>query len=80
MIDKLTDVFTNVLNNNMNTIMKILTSWSILLTIPTIIAGIWGMNVDLPFTESDWAFIVLSVLTAGMIIGVYIYLKRKKML
>lgn len=48
MLDKLSDLYTNVINNNLNEVMKTLTSVTILMTIPTIVGGIWGMNVKLP--------------------------------
>lgn len=65
MLDKLSDLYTNVINNNLNEVMKILTSVTILMTIPTIVGGIWGMNVRLPWQDSEhgfWILIALSLL------------------
>ena len=45
-----------IVSNNLNLIMKVLTSLTIILTIPTIIGGIYGMNVRLPFENAYWAF------------------------
>lgn len=46
-LDQLSGTYNNLLNNNLNDTMKILTIWSLLLTIPTIVTGFFGMNVPL---------------------------------
>lgn len=53
--------YNNILNNNLNDTMKILTVLSLLLTIPTIVTGFFGMNVPLPFEHdmSGWWLIIL---------------------
>lgn len=43
------DFFASVISNNLNIVMKVLASVTILMAIPTIMSGIYGMNVDLPF-------------------------------
>lgn len=45
-----------VVSNNLNIIMKVLTSITIILTIPTVIGGLWGMNVPVPLAGAYWAF------------------------
>ncbi|WP_137625830.1 magnesium transporter CorA family protein [Lactiplantibacillus pingfangensis] len=45
-----------VISNNLNDVMKVLTSLTIILTIPTIIGGIYGMNVRLPGASVVHAF------------------------
>ncbi|NLE10210.1 MAG: magnesium transporter CorA family protein [Actinobacteria bacterium] len=52
------DAFTSVISNNLNQVMKFLTSVTILLSIPTIVASIYGMNVDLPFQGFRYAFVI----------------------
>jgi magnesium transporter len=46
----------SIVSNNLNIIMKVLTSITIILTIPTVIGGLWGMNVPVPFANDYWAF------------------------
>lgn len=47
------DAFASVISNNLNVIMKVLTSITILLTIPNIVFGFYGMNVaGCPWTSS----------------------------
>ena len=50
-LQQLSGTYNNVLNNNLNDTMKLLTVISILLTIPDIVTGFFGMNVQIPFTE-----------------------------
>ena len=50
-LQQLSGTYNNVLNNNLNDTMKLLTVISILLTVPDIVTGFFGMNVQIPFTE-----------------------------
>ena len=56
------DAFASIISNNVNAIMKRMTSLSITLMIPTLIASFYGMNVDIHIDEVSHAFalIVLS--------------------
>jgi len=49
------DAFASVISNNVNTVMRRLTTISIVLMIPTLVASLYGMNVPLPFQGSVWA-------------------------
>lgn len=77
MIDQLSEVFSSVISNNLNNIMKVLTSITIVLTIPTIIAGFWGMNVKLPFGENPAGFWMTAILTIIICIITIYWLKKK---
>ena len=71
------DAFASVISNNLNIVMKALASITLLFAVPTVITGIYGMNVTgLPF-PSFWFPVVLSV---GCIAAAYWILRRKKML
>lgn len=50
------DAFASVISNNLNMVMKKLTIVSIVLMIPSMVAGFYGMNVALPFQASPFAF------------------------
>jgi magnesium transporter len=65
------DAFASIISNNVNIVMKFLTSFTIILSFPTIVFSFYGMNVDLPLQNSPHAFwisisvaCVLSTLTA----------------
>jgi magnesium transporter len=57
-----------IATNNLNKIFKRLTSIAIFLSIPTIISGIFGMNVDLPFQHAHYAFLYVAAII--VVIGV----------
>ena len=72
--------FSSVISNNANDIMKVLTSLTLVLSIPTLIASIWGMNVAVPFQGEPWGFWVLIGLSLAASVISIILLSRRKML
>ena len=67
------DAFASMVNNNLNTMMKLLTSITIVLAIPTLIASVYGMNVDLPMQESPFGFTtIIGVTVATTIVSVFL--------
>lgn len=72
------DAFASVISNNLNVVLKLLTSITIILMIPTLITSIYGMNVGLPFQHSLHAFtIVMTISMVLSISGVLMFMKRK---
>ena len=62
------DAFASVISNNLNIVMKVLASITIVISIPNIIAGFYGMNVDgLPLNQFFWFPIVLSLALMGVV-------------
>lgn len=56
------DAYASVISNNVNIVMKLLTVVTLIISIPTLIASLWGMNVPVPFTEISWGFwLVLGI-------------------
>ncbi len=74
------DAFTSVISNNLNGVMKFLTSVTILLSIPTIVASIWGMNVDLPFQQYAHAFTLTIVVWLVISLAFAVVFWRRKYL
>lgn len=63
------DAFASIISNNVNTIMKRMTSISIILMVPTLIASFYGMNVDIHLEETPHAFaliIAFSIFLSSM--------------
>ena len=66
-ISGMMDAFASVISNNLNVIMKVLTSITILLTIPNIVFGFYGMNVNgLPLDQFFWFPIVVTAILCGV--------------
>ena len=73
------DAFASIISNNLNIVMKILTSLTVVLSIPTIFASFWGMNTGVPFQGSGmgfWLVVGVSLCAAG---AAFFFLWRKKM-
>lgn len=72
------ETFASIISNNLNMVMKFLTSMTIILAIPTMIASFWGMNVTVPFQDPHpYGFPII----AGIIVvvtGVTTYLLLRK--
>lgn len=58
------DAFASIISNNVNVVMKLLTVITIIITIPTLVASLWGMNVDVPFAGTPWGFWVVMGISA----------------
>lgn len=71
------DFFASVISNNLNIVMKVLASVTILMAIPTIMSGIYGMNVDLPFQHEPYAFLLVMGITFS-ICGLVAFILYKK--
>ncbi|MBE4710528.1 UNVERIFIED_CONTAM: hypothetical protein DV033_07925 [Limosilactobacillus fermentum] len=71
-LDDLEDMINNMISYQLNMIMKTLTEISIVLTIPTIIFGFWGINVDDPFEKSSYG--VFAVLIISVILSLICWL------
>ena len=73
------DAFASIISNNLNVVMKILTSITIVMAVPTIIASFFGMNVPMPWGNFPIAFIGIIIITLFVCAIVLIILVRKKM-
>lgn len=55
------DAFASIISNNLNAVMKLLTALTILMSIPMLVASLYGMNVPVPGHEQPWAFAAITV-------------------
>lgn len=79
-IERVANTNNNILNNQMNGTMKILTIYTIVLSIPTIISGFYGMNMSLPVADKHWSWVFSLIVTIIMIIFVLWDLHRRNSL
>ena len=73
----------DVRNDKLNRVMKLLTAITLVMGIPTIISGIYGMNVDgrwMPLSETAHGFGIICIGTAVICILVLIIMKKRKLL
>ena len=77
------DLVSTIINNRLNNAMKFLTSITLVMAIPTIISGIYGMNVSenwMPLSQSPYGFYIICFITLLICFTVLMILKKRKML
>lgn len=72
------DALGSIISNNVNTIMKRMTSLQIVLTIPTMIASFYGMNVDVYIAEWHYSFIAIMIISVIISAIAFVLFKRIK--
>jgi magnesium transporter len=77
LLDQYNTAVSAIVGNNLNLIMKVLTSVSIIMTIPAIVSGIWGMNTWLPLRHGMSGFFILLAVM-GILCGACAWLLKKK--
>ena len=60
------DTYQSIINNNMNTVMRTLTSVTIIMMIPTLITSMFGMNLVNGMESKPWGFILAIILSIGV--------------
>lgn len=74
------DTYTSIINNNMNTVMRTLTSFSIILMFPTLISSLFGMNLVNGMESSQWGFPIALIISLIVSIGSWLILRHKSLL
>jgi magnesium transporter len=77
------ELMSTLINNRLNNVMKYLTSITIVMAIPTIISGLYGMNVNengMPFAGMTSGFAIICGLTLIICIITLLILRKSKML
>jgi magnesium transporter len=77
-VQNIREAHATIATNNLNMIFKRLTSIAIFMAVPTIIGGLYGMNLALPFDDHPQAFfIVLGIITLFISIFVWIFSRKR---
>lgn len=76
-LESMMDGFASIINNNVNLVMKFLAAITIILSIPTMLASFWGMNVPVAFTDNPHGFIyVISFSAIATLLTIYYFRKK----
>ena len=78
-LEGMMDGFASIINNNVNQIMKFLAAITIVLSIPTMLASFWGMNVAVPVAASVYGFWIVISFSMLITFLVIIYFRKKGM-
>ena len=76
-LDYLENMINNMISYQLNMIMKTLTEISIVLTIPAIIFGFWGINVHVPFEKSSYGVLAVLIISAILSLICWLLMRRK---
>lgn len=77
------ELISTIINNRLNDIMKYLTAITLVMAIPTIVSGFFGMNVDerwMPFSGTPYGFLIIGGITMVICAISLFVLKKKKLL
>lgn len=78
-LENMMDTFASIISNNLNIVMKFLTSIAIIFAIPTMFSSFWGMNVAVPFANNVYGFLIVSVISLTAAICAAIFFAKKGM-
>ena len=78
-ISSIQNAYSTIANNVLNQRMKVLTAMTILLAIPNVFYGMYGMNIALPFQHEPWAYLSIVGFTAVLMLLGYIIARRSRL-
>ena len=73
------DTYSSIINNNMNTVMRTLTSVSIMMMCPTLIASLFGMNLVNGMESTSWGFVFAMVLSVAVSVIAWLIFRHKRL-
>lgn len=77
-IKNIREAYSAILTNDLNKVMKFLTIATIMLTVPTIISSVFGMNVPLPMQDDPLAFLyIMGLIVVSSLVLFYVIVKRR---
>jgi magnesium transporter len=76
-LSQMMDAFASIISNNLNAVMKFLASATIVIALPSLLASVYGMNVDLPLGHHPLAFWLLLATAAAVTLAVVVVFYRK---
>lgn len=77
-LSQMADIFSSIISNNLNSVMKFLAAVTIIIAVPTVIASFFGMNVPVPFEEYNYGFLtVIFIAVFASCIAAYFFWKNR---
>lgn len=74
------DALATVVSNNLNVAMKQLASLTLLVSMPALFAGLYGMNVALPFADAPYAFAAIAAVSLVVVAALAVALRARRWL
>lgn len=79
-ISNIRDAYTTISSNNLNQTITLLTVATILVALPNVFFGMYGMNVHLPFENANWAFPAIITVNVILILAIIIFARKKRII
>jgi magnesium transporter len=79
-IGNIRDAYTAISSNNLNQTITLLTLATVLVALPNVFFGMYGMNIKLPFQTAHWAFPAIIFLNVALISAIVFFARRKRLI
>jgi magnesium transporter len=79
-ISNIRDAYTAISSNNLNQTITLLTLATILVALPNVFFGMYGMNVSLPFQHAEWAFPAIIIFNIVLITLIVTFARKKRII
>lgn len=76
-LSQMMDAFASMISNNQNNVIKVLTSVTLLMSVPILVASLYGMNVELPFQSHPNAFLLTLSISLFLAFVAFVVLRKK---
>ena len=77
-LSQMADIFSSIISNNQNMVMKFLAAITIIIAVPTVIASFFGMNVPVPMEGNSYGFLIVMIIAlVASMIAAYIFYKNR---
>ncbi|MCK5130209.1 MAG: magnesium transporter CorA family protein [Clostridiales bacterium] len=73
------DAYASIISNNLSIVMKFLATITIVISLPTLVTSAWGMNVNVPWSDTPTGFIIVSSIAIGVTVLAAFWLWKRKM-
>ncbi len=78
-IDNIREAYSSISSHNLNYTMKVLTVATVIIALPNLFYGMYGMNVPLPFMHEPWAYYLVVGFTVFMVLMVFWVARKRKL-
>ena len=78
-LDSTMDTYANLINNNMNRVMRLLTSLNMIIMLPTLVASLFGMNLVNGMEEKPWGFVFAMIISVAISSMAWWFFRHKRL-
>ena len=79
-IKNIREAYSSISSHNLNYTMKVLTAVTVMITLPNVFYGMYGMNINLPFQNQPWAYALIVGFTVFLVILMFLFDRKKRLI